>query len=250
MNTRETLIQFADVLYNAPKPTISKGTLLYKARSCVNDEEITEIERNPAIQLLTNTKPANQDGRFHKKGTYALYLADSPETASAEVQKDDSQSIIIGQFSTRRPRPVFSLLPEDYSNTTFFPLDSIIHKLALFLDEISRKSNDYSETKEFIDTLKEAGFITEEVEEKAIFIIRYKSVKYETGMCYFMCGAIENSKLLGRCEKPKDVMGFPIPSDYGFLQFDFLWPPREPPYLTLPPQSPRQGVQRKHPHSL
>ena len=231
MNTRETLIQYANVLSKAPKIAIRKGMPLYKARSCVNDEQVTEIERNPAIELLTNTKPATQNGRFNKKGTYALYLADSPETASAEVQKDDTQSIVIGQFSTRRLRTVFSLLPDDYSNTTFFPPDNIIHKLVLFLNEIAHKPNDYSETKEFIDTLKETGFITAEVEEKAIFIIRYKSVKYATGMCYFMCGAIENSKLLGRCEKPKDVIGFPIPSDYGFLQFDFLWPRSGPPIV-------------------
>ncbi|MDQ3775318.1 MAG: hypothetical protein M3461_13680 [Pseudomonadota bacterium] len=111
-------------------------------------------------------------------------------------------------------------MPEDYSNTTFFPPDNIIHKLVLFLNEIAHKPNDYSETKEFIDTLKEASFITAEVEEKAIFIIRYKSVKYETGMCCFMCGAIESSKLLGECEKPKTAIGFPIPTDYGFLQFE------------------------------
>lgn len=220
MNTKETLFQYANVLSGAPKKAIPKGTLLYKARSCVNDEQVTDIERNPAIQLLTNPEPAKQNGRFNKEGTYALYLASTPETASAEVKKDDALLIVIGQFSTRFPKKVFSLLPEDYSNTTFFPPDNIIHKLALFLNEIAHKPNDYSETKEFIDTLKEASFITAEDEEKAIFIIRYRSVKYKTGINYFMCGAIENSKLLGECEKPKDAIGFPILTDYGFLQFE------------------------------
>lgn len=224
MNTKEALIQYAKVLSKAPKIAIPEGTPLYKARSCVNHEQVNRTTVNPATRLLTNPEPAKQNGRFHKEGAYALYLANTPETASAEVKKDDTQLIVIGKFSTRFDKKVFSLLPADYANTMFFPPDNIVHELAAFLNGIAHKPNNYNETKEFIDTLKEEGIITAEDEEKAVFIIRYKSVKYETGINYFMCGAIENSKLLGECEEPRDTIGFPIPTDYGFLQFEGLTP--------------------------
>lgn len=148
MNTKEALIQYWKVLSKAPKIAIPKGTSLYRARSCVNDEQVKKIERKPAIQLLTNPKPAKQDGRFHKEGQFALYLASTTETASAEVKEDDTQFIITGRFSTRFPKIVFSLLPEDYSNPTIFPRDNLLHALALFLNKIAHQANDYSETKE------------------------------------------------------------------------------------------------------
>ncbi|MGH8645898.1 MAG: RES family NAD+ phosphorylase [Gammaproteobacteria bacterium] len=223
MNSKETLIQYAKVLSEAPKIAIPKGTQLYRARPCVNDEQVKEIKRNPAIQLLTNPNPAKQDGRFHKKGQHPLYLANTPETASAEVKKDDTQLIVIGYFSTRRHKTVLSLLPEDYANPTIFPPDNVIHELALSLNEIAHKPDDYSETKEFIDTLKEAGVIRAEDGNKAVFIVRYKSVKHAPGINYFMCGVIETRKLLGECQEPKDAIGFPIPTDYGLLQFEGCW---------------------------
>jgi hypothetical protein len=210
-NTKDTLIEFAKLLSGAPKIALKKDMSLFKARSCANETEIEEIEKNPSNNLLANPSPAGEDGRFHSKGEYALYLSSSSETAIAEVKNENTKWVLIGEFYTCWPKEVFSLLPEDY-NLNFFPTDSPVHSLSLFLNKIAHEKNSYSETNKFVDALKEGGFIPDT--EKAVFIIRYQSVKKPPGENYFMCGAIENSKLLGL----KKVESW-TPTDYGFLKF-------------------------------
>jgi len=209
MNTADILVKYANLLSEAPKIALKENTSLFKARSCVTEDETAEIEKDPSNKLLAKPSPAEDDGRFHSKGEYALYLSSCSETARAEVKKENTRWVIIGKFSTCRCKDVFSLLPEDY-NLSFFPPDNPVHQLSLFLNRIAHEKNNYSETKKFVDVLKRNGSISDS--EKEVFIIRYQSVKNPPGKNYFMCGAIENSKLLG-LEKARPR------TDFGLLQF-------------------------------
>jgi hypothetical protein len=169
--------------------------------------------------LGTNPKPAEKDGRFHEKGDFPLYFSTQHEAAIEEVKEAITKHIIVGEFKVCRLKTVFSLLPEDYSNTLFYPVDNPIHELCDFLSALSHQPEKYEETKRFVRIFRENGFITEKDFEDGLFVIRYKSLKYQNAANYFMCGANETSKLLGRCRNPRDNIGFPIPTDYGFLEF-------------------------------
>lgn len=220
MEAEQTLLEFAKIYSGSAKKALSKSTVLYRARSCFSKEEKALIEADPSNQLLTSPYPSNQDGRFHKKGSYAAYFSDSKETACKEVKNDDTEWIIVGKFKTRFPIRILSLLPDDYSHPVFFPSENAIHALVQKLNKIALQPDNYSETKEFVDTLKRAGFISKNDHKYGIFTIRYQSVKSPRNTNYFMCGAIETDKLLDKNLNFVEENGEIHPTDYGALEYN------------------------------
>lgn len=205
--TKDSLVEYAGLLAAAPKIALKAGTTLYKARSCSNADEVEKIKENPSYELLTNPMPSTREGRFHSKGEFCLYLSSSPDSARREVEDMDKKIILLGKFITNFHKVVLSLLPEDYDSCYFSEAERI-KRLSVLLYDLSHKQNNYEETKKFVQILEENNVI--EGVENQVFIIRYKSVKDGLGNNFFLCGAIQNEKILGSCRAG---------CDSGYLSF-------------------------------
>ena len=162
--------------------TISKGTLLYRARVFDKDEEFNLKEgefRCPRYEHVVKSS-----SRMSPDGIPILYLSFDPETAGKAIFKDFDRHLVIVKFKLKKPLKIvdFTKIGFFLPGPDFFVTDkerfkrrNAIRFLEPFLEDISKPiEKDDKKHLEYIPSQVVSEFIKTEREELGIV---YKSIK-------------------------------------------------------------------------
>ncbi|HCS65910.1 MAG TPA: hypothetical protein DIW64_18610 [Cellvibrio sp.] len=170
----EHIVQYINRRIATGLGTIPAGKIFYRAR--IHEFGKKDLYKRKEMGAPPNGKAGS--GRMNPEGISYLYLANSSNTAIAEIRPWKGATLSVGKFKTQKELRIVSLSksieitdPTDTKTTTKFVIDSILHALYFSIPAHGEDKFSYLASQ----------YIAEQFKQRNVDGIEYPSVLNEEG---------------------------------------------------------------------